>query len=124
MCHENTVEAMKIHGQWIFHIFPGYSWVRKVKCGANCNKIGQSGLSMHSFYFFFIVYLLMYVHYTYFLHDAYTTLTCTTYNTYVTIQLHQSNWITVDLFALFFACLLFESVIRILFVNYTKNIGY
>ena len=56
------------------------------------------------FIFFYILYLHMYLHYTYFLHDAYTTLTCTTYNTYVTIQLHQSNWITVDLFTLLFAC--------------------
>ena len=55
------------------------------------------------FYFFYILYLHMYLHYTYSLHDAYTTLTCTTYNTYITIQLHQSNWITVDLFTLLFA---------------------
>ena len=46
----------------------------------------------------------MYLHYTYFSHDAYITLTCTTYNTYITIQLHQSNCITVDLFTLLFAC--------------------
>ena len=45
----------------------------------------------------------MYLHYTYFLHDSYPTSTCTTYNTYMTIQLHRSNRITVDLFTLF-AC--------------------
>ena len=50
------------------------------------------------------IYIYMYLHYIYFLHNAYITLTCTTYNTYITIQVHLSNRITVDLFMLLFAC--------------------
>ena len=50
------------------------------------------------------IYIYMYLHYTYFLHNAYITLTCTTYNTNITIQVHLSNRITVDLFMLLFAC--------------------
>ena len=49
-------------------------------------------------------YIYMYLFYTYFLHNAYITLTCTTYNTYITIQVHLSNRITVDLFMLLLAC--------------------
>ena len=64
---------------------------------------GKRRLSFFNF-FLYTLYLHMYLHYIYFLHDAYTTLTCTTCNTCVTIQLHQSNWITVDLFTLLFAC--------------------
>ena len=49
-------------------------------------------------------HIYMYLFYTYFLHNAYITLTCTTYNTYITIQVHLSNRITVDLFMLLLAC--------------------